>query len=269
MQPIPQNTLAGFEVERIPEHYREYFSHKRHNFYGSTDAFPPIWKLFELLDQTFDREFDDFERVTTIEQLLPSMIFRAAHSKVRIAIELGFSTAEAEAFSIMRDAIEAAGFARYLHRLPDLQKVWGAKYDGEAEERRFRKLFIDFRAKQLFDGVPVLHEYWKAFSDLGSHMTPNSIVHQLVTEEKDLDGFKGWKFNYTGPREERGLAVSLCRLLDAGLLIEKTHYDEFETRFRFDEKLLKIRGRLVRQNQIAHEAVSKKYNVNFSGGVAP
>jgi hypothetical protein len=143
--PAGQDTsevLTKFEIENLPEHYREYYSNKRHNLFASIQLFPAIWNCFMLLDKIWLREINDFDSLSGVEQMLPLLLFMNAHSKIRISLELGFSTCVTEAFSMMRDAIESAAFAHMILLNPSLATIWSKKDGGEEKAKKFKETFV-------------------------------------------------------------------------------------------------------------------------------
>src|SRR5271156_2102746 len=202
-EPNEAAMLTKFEINNIPEHYREYYEKKRYNLFASIQAFPLVWTCFMLLDKILLREFEDCRTASGTEQMPPLLLYMNAHSKVRVALELGFSTSPAEAFSIMRDAVESAAFAHRLLLDPTLGKVWIEKNNGEPEASMFNATFIQNRRAQLFGGIPELYQFWGQFSNIGAHTTLDSLIQQFVIEETSTH--VGWRYNYTGAQNPRAL----------------------------------------------------------------
>ena len=53
--------MVPFEIQNIPEKYREYYKVKRNNFFASIQNFPEMWRYYLLLDTIWLREFDDLK----------------------------------------------------------------------------------------------------------------------------------------------------------------------------------------------------------------
>jgi hypothetical protein len=59
--PPETDLLVPFEIQNIPEKYREYYKVKRNNFFASIQNFPEMWRYYLLLDTIWLREFDDLK----------------------------------------------------------------------------------------------------------------------------------------------------------------------------------------------------------------
>src|SRR5437879_869148 len=99
--------LLPIEKERFHGAYQEYFRGKRQNFFLSLTRFRELWDALQLLNDIWRRGFSDTERLRDQTHMLPRTIFSAAHARFLTAIELGFSCCIGEAYSILRDGIEA------------------------------------------------------------------------------------------------------------------------------------------------------------------
>lgn len=105
--PSENDLLLRFEQENLPPHYRDYYVAKRQNLFASIEGFSPLWRCFMLLDEIWLREFEDMRATRDIHRMFPMILFMNAHAKMRIALELGLSACLAEAYSILRDAVES------------------------------------------------------------------------------------------------------------------------------------------------------------------
>jgi hypothetical protein len=251
--------LTKFEIDNIPEHYREYYEKKRHNCFASIQAFPSIWKCLMLLDKILLREFDDCQNVSGTEQMPPLLLYMNAHSKVRIALELGFSTSPSEAFSIMRDAVESAAFAHKLLSDPTLVQIWLEKDSGKVGADRFTAAFVQNRQSQLFSGLPELYDLWKQFSDIGVHTTLNSLMQCFVIEETPTH--VGWRYNYTGPQNAGMFAGSLFMILLAIYYIERTVFNDFYGRLHLDSVLVEMRSRFENDKEACRKEIRERYRI--------
>jgi hypothetical protein len=181
--------------------------------------------------------------------MLPSAIFRYAHSRFVVAIELGFSCCIGDAYSVLRGGIEAVAQAHKIHREPPLACVWSEKEKGEDEETRFKQAFEYNKATSLFPGQHGLGElftYWKQFSNLGPHSGVSSVgksFEQVITGETVT-----WAMHYfeTNPQK---LALYLFALLQASLHMEKAFYSCFEPRLKLDTELDRTRDKVEHQKE--------------------
>jgi hypothetical protein len=110
-EPKESDLLVPFEIQNIPESYRDYYTVKRNNLFSSIQGFPEMWQYYLMLDEIWLREFSDLKPPGSAAQLFPLMLYINAHAKMRISIELALSGCMSEARSIMRDAIEFVALA--------------------------------------------------------------------------------------------------------------------------------------------------------------
>jgi hypothetical protein len=106
--------LLSLEEQRFHDEYKTYFKHKRGNFLKSITEFADLWECFQSLDDIWHREMIDLEVSSDQHQLLPKMLFMAAHARILTAIELGFSCCIGDAYSILRDGIELVTHAHKI-----------------------------------------------------------------------------------------------------------------------------------------------------------
>jgi hypothetical protein len=109
-----KDLLLPFELEHIPEFYKDYYKIKRNNFFASIQAFPTMWRYYLLLGRIWQREFEDLKPPGDPTLLFPLMLFINAHAKIRVSLELAFAGCMAEARSILRDGIE---FVAHAHKM--------------------------------------------------------------------------------------------------------------------------------------------------------
>jgi hypothetical protein len=188
--------LTKFERENLQAPYREYFTAKRHNFTVNIDAFRALWDCFMLVDKIWICEFEDMAKGTSRSRGFPLFLFVNAHAKMRVALELGFSSSLPEAHSILRDAVESVAHGHRLYANPDLAAVWLEKDEDEASLKAWREEFWHQKEERLFDGLPELHEVWRRYSEWGSHTNMMSVAQRFVVQQTpDTDT---WRLNYTG-----------------------------------------------------------------------
>jgi hypothetical protein len=228
--------LAPFEIENIPEAYREYYSAKRANFRISIKHFPALWRYYLLLDKIWLREFEDLNSARDSQRMFPLLIFFNTHAKIRVGLELAFSSCMAEARSILRDAIECAAHAHRMMTDTELQKTWLNK--NEAEEA-FKDAFERHKREGLFGGLGELYKLWGQLSETGSHSTINAMCDRFRIVESDTH--VRYMLNYCGV-EPQLWAQSVFSMLLASSLMEKVMFRDFESRLDLDDGLLCMRA---------------------------
>src|SRR5258708_8645431 len=144
--------LTKFEQEILREPYKEYYTAKRNNFFASVEGFKDLWECFMLSNTIWMREFEDMRTVLDTGWMFPLTLFMNGHSKMLIAMELGFSGCLTEAHSILRDAVESAAHGHRLFSEPALQKIWVQKNDGGTAIEDFKREFWYSKEDKLFDG---------------------------------------------------------------------------------------------------------------------
>ncbi len=264
--PAPQNRtpqesdlLVPFESQNIPDEYREYYKTKRSNFFASIQRFSGMWKYYIGLDQIWYRDFEIMKPACDVEQMFPLLLYHNAHAKIRISIELAFSSCMAEARSIMRDAIESVAHAHAMLRDVKLQKIWLSKNDDKKALEAFKDAFERQKKEGIFKGLDELHESWGQLSEIGSHATINAICERCVIVKSDKH--VEFRLNYSGGVEERSWALSLFSLLLTCFTMEQTLYGDYQSRLQFDETLIRMRGNFERNKEQLREFMKVHYNI--------
>lgn len=250
--------LVPFELENIPQHYREYYKIKRNNFFAGIQNFPELWQYHILLDKIWFREFDDLKVVLDPNRMFPLVLYINAHAKIRVSIELGFSSCLAEARSILRDAIEFVAHAHAMLQDPELQKTWLNKNDGKAALEAFKDAFERQKKQGVFGGLEELHRTWGELSEIGSHANLNAICDRFVqVTSKDHVEFK---VSYSGV-EPRMWAMSLFSMLLACFTMERTLFSDYEDRLKLDASLASMRADFERYKEQLRRNLIIRYQV--------
>lgn len=257
-EPLESELLVRFESDNIPEDYKEYYKTKRQNFFASIQRFAPIWKYYHLLDTIWLREFGDLKPPGNASQLIPLMLYINAHAKTRVSIELALSGCLPEARSILRDAVECGAHAHQMIRDPQLQKVWVRKSD---EEQAFRQAFERHKKDNLFKGLDELHRTWSQLSETGSHTTMMSMCDRCQIETHE-DGNQTWALTYSGA-EERHWATSLFSMLLTCFTIERTFYEDYESRLRLDHVLISMRAEFEVYKEQLRAKLIQRYQIEM------
>jgi uncharacterized protein (DUF4415 family) len=248
--PAEEELILPFEMRAFSSVLQKYHRVKRNNFFATIRAFPHVWKACLLLDKIFMSEFADAENIRESRQLIPLLLLMQAHSEYRLAMELAFSTAPAEAGSLLRQGIESAAFAHKLHREPKLVAVWLSADESKEHKSAFKKAFVENRRANLFSGskaLEELHMHWCHFSEASAHAGIWNMANRIDTDHAATEG--RWHLNYF-EQDRKVLAPELYRLLDVAHLIEAVVFSIFESRLQFDESLLKSRALFARYKEL-------------------
>lgn len=232
--------LTEFEKRHIPAHYREYYLAKRNNLFATIVGYPQIWKTYTALDSIWERGIHDLNVPTRLNELLPLLLYLAAHAKVRTSIELALTACLGEARSILRDAIEYTAHAHRMRVSPELQAVWTSKEDNE---KAFSSAFEKNKKGNLFQGLEELHQAWGTLSEIGAHATPASLSAQTIFTTR-ADGGYDAILNYSGS-EPKTLIPAIFSMLLTCSTIENTFYGDFRERLSLDYVLVQQRREFV------------------------
>ena len=111
-------------------------------------------------------------------------------------------------------------------------------------------------APRLFDGLDMLYEYHKRFSDWGGHSTAAILARRAKFKASspkinvEISYFEG---------DESMMAHSLQMLLDAAWLVENILFKIYEDRFNLDTPLLQLRQQFEKLNSDLSVAILAKY----------
>jgi hypothetical protein len=164
------------------------------------------------------------------------ILYFNAHAKIRVGMELALSGCLAEARSILRDAIEFVAHAHHMLGDPALQVKWLSKNE---EEEAFKEAFERNKKTGLFNGLEELRKSWGDLSETGSHANINSICDRFAMVEAGET--VEWRLRYCGI--EPGMwEQQLFWMLLMCFTMERTLFCDYESRLRFDDKLLGMRA---------------------------
>jgi len=247
--------LLPLEEQKFHPEYQQYFKHKRGNFFQAIEEFPGLWDCFQLLCVIWFREMADLATATEEKQMLPKTLFTAAHARFLTALELGFSCCVGDAYSVLRDGIEAVSHAYKLFKEAQLATVWTQKgtpaYQRIFEENKKDNLFPDEH------GLRSLHRYYAAFSEIASHTHPISVG----TNFREIrDETIRWEYHYFVTDPNR-LAVSLFTLLNASALMEQVFFACFESRLRFDHALTHMHQSFDQLKEQQKQYLKERYSL--------
>jgi hypothetical protein len=255
-EPEESDLLVPFESQNIPADYKEYYKIKRNNFFASIQGFPEMWKYYILLDAIWLRGFSDLKPPGHVNQWFPLVLFFNAHAKIRISIELALSGCLAEARSILRDAIEFVAHAHTMLSDPQLQTVWLSKNE---EAEAFKHAFERHKKQGIFKDLEELHRTWGQLSETGSHATLNSICDRFTTTKSD-DGGRAWQLRYCGV-DPRLWAMSLFSMLLTCFTMERTFFNDYESRLKLDHVLVCMRSEFETYKEQVRDYLKVRYKV--------
>jgi len=268
--PTPQATpqesdlLAKFEIDLIPDQYREYYAAKRANLFASIHNFREMWEYYMCLDAIWMREFADLNVAGDAGKMFPLLLYFNARAKMRVAMELAFSGCMEEARSILRDAVEFVAHAHSMVNDPELQKTWLSKNDGKAALEEFEKAFIHHKKQGVFKGLDELHRVWGELSETGSHANINAMAERFVQITSD-DRIE-FTLNYTG-LDPRMWALFLFSMLLTCFTMEQTLFNDYDSRLKLDNGLMQMRGEFERYKEELRETMKVRYKLEPPGGI--
>jgi hypothetical protein len=247
---VPAAELFPIEKDCFRRDFREYFEGKRQNFFLTLTTFRPLWDAFQLLNSIWMRELSDLEHLREQTHLLPKLIFSAAHARFLTAIELGFSCCIGDAYSILRDGIEAVAHAHKILKEPSTAGVaWSEKHQGKAQKTAYNKIFEEAKKDNLFPdefGLRELHTYYAQFCELATHTSVTSIGKSF--QDMSTAGSLRWGFHYFETNPQR-LAGFLNALLQVSSHMEEVLFGCFRTRLDLDSELIRMRADFLRIRQ--------------------
>jgi hypothetical protein len=257
--------LLKFEIDNIPDDYREYYGAKRQNFFASIQRFRETWDLYLRQDAIWLRGFKDLYVATDPNTMFPLLLYFNAHAKIRIAMELAFAGCMAEARSILRDAIEFVAHAHSMVGDPELQKKWLSKNDDAAALKAFNKAFGEKKRKGVFKGLDELHKAWGDLSENGSHANILAVVDRFVqvTDEKHVT----FKLNYTGVEDERLWRQSIFGMLLTCSTMLGTFLSDYDNRLKLDDTLMRMRQECDRFKEQVREWMKVRYKIEPPRGI--
>jgi hypothetical protein len=250
-----------FEKERFCVAYQEYFKGKRKNFFCSMTEFKDLWDALQLLNDIWMRELSNLEHLRDATQMLPKLLFNSAHSRFLTAVELGFSCCIGDAYSVLRDGIEAVVHAHKICVEPATALAWSAKHKGRAEQAAYRKIFEEKKKESLFPeqhGLRQLHFYYAQFSEIATHSSATSVGKNF--EDTSTDRRMTWAFHYFETRPQR-LATFLFTLLQVSSHLEEAFFGCFEARQNLDAELVRMRAQFHDAREVQRQYLWDTYNL--------
>jgi hypothetical protein len=255
---IENGPLLPFEDEHFHGAFKSYIRAKREGAFNTIEAFPEIWKGFELLDGRWSQSLANLTPTNDQKRILPALLFFNAHARIRIAFELGFSRCFPEALGTLRSAIESAAYGyQFTFRPYEFPKLTPPSVPGVTpnldQERnklsRQIKTAFNNRKQRLFEparDLGQLSKLWEKCSERGSHLTFQALSLRAM-RQLDNGNATGRHliFHYSdAPREVAQALLTL--FLDCGYAMHVVFYKAFESRLKLDPNLPQSCGEFVR-----------------------
>jgi len=229
---------------------KTFFQERGKCFQNTVQAFPPVWEAFESLDEVWLRELSDLTHVSGSD-LICGVLYYSAHSRVRAAVELGFSRCLPDAWSSLRAGVESVAFASCIRQDSVLaRRLVAARPD--ARFKTFRRTFNDIREKSLRHaskyGLKELRRYWNRYSDSGSHVTVGSLASRVTGSVSGST--RSVAFNYLEVKKDV-LLGALTDILMCSCVMEQVLFRDFKPRLRLDPQLEVLRAGLRDRREAA------------------
>lgn len=253
--------LLPEEQEAFHQEYSKYFRYKRGNFFHSLEVFRGVWDCIQLLCDIWQREMADLESLVDQYQMLPRMLFAAAHARFLTAIELSFSCCIGDAYSILRDGIESTSHAYKLSHEPNLTPIWANKHNSQAEEKAYNEIFTYKKKANLYpdkDGMNYLFIYYGQFCEMATHSSVTSLGNAF--EDASTATNLQWQYRYF-QTDVHKLAVLLFTVLQVSAHMEQAFFACFETRLRLDPDLANMRTRFSTEKETQRQYLKDRYKV--------
>jgi hypothetical protein len=251
---VKASVFSGREC--LHGNYKSYWEKKQKVFYDTITTCTAFWESFELLDEIWSVALSDLEVVNQRELRLPLSLFLDAHSKIRIAFELGFSLCLPEGCGVLRGGVESVAHACKLLREPILESVWLNK---RQEPDAYRRAFEENKRDGLFPkehGLNHLHYFWKTFSEFGSHTTLSGLGSRLAGKVED--SHLRLEFAYLDARKPLVNIFLPAMLVCAGEMINVL-LSSFDKRLQFDLNLGNMNRRLTEQLRGINQTLRIEY----------
>ncbi|HKW61881.1 MAG TPA: hypothetical protein VJN89_04990 [Candidatus Acidoferrum sp.] len=259
---VPSAELFPIESESFHSGFETYFKGKRQNFFLNLKAFKALWECLQLLNDIWIRESSNLETLTDVRHLLPKTVFMSAHGRFLNAVELGFSCCIGDAYTLLRDAIEAVAHAHRIFKDPSAEDAWVSKHKGQAELEAHDRVFKWQKKKNLFPndvpGLKQLYFYYQQFCEIATHTSVSSVGKNF--EDVSSSGSVRWAFHYFEINPQR-MAGFLSALLQVSARMEEVFYGCFEVRLNLDPELVRMRAEFQKVRDQQTRFLYDTYNV--------
>jgi hypothetical protein len=259
---VLSDVLAPFESKALRGDYRAYFETKRENFRASINNLPLLWDCFQLLDEIWIRELADTQQIKDPNLALPAALFRDAHARLRIAMELAFYCCVHEAFNSLRLGIEGVYHACKILNNPEQieqrARVWVESANRTRNAEKAFNVLFEQNKRQSFDecGISSLYRFWNDFSRYShSNMDSFSIRLESVQSATGVT----WNVHYFEGRPPN-IAGTIFWLLLGSVEMEKALFERFKARLSLDPFLVDLRKRFDDTKEEARRDIIRRFN---------
>lgn len=260
MPDIPENDhlLLPLETQALHGSYREYLKMKRNNYLANLQNTPDLWEMFEKIDSVWMADLKGITSSKDRNKYMPAALYVNAHVKMRISIELAFSSQLQEARSILRDAVEHAAFAHHMLKDRAYQIAWLRK-DEPGKQQAFEEFFVKDKQNKVFGGIPELHKAWKSLSNNGSHASMIGLTNRLRIE--DTETTQTMRLSYTGVIDIGLWEKEVFSFLLTCYTMEKMLFSDYQDELAGDDDLRISRNFSEAYKEHQRAAIKAKHNV--------
>jgi len=165
---------------------------------------------------------------------IPVLLFFRAHSSYLAAVRLSMGGQVAEAYPLMRSALEAAMYAHHVDRVPKATKVWLKRREDADAKRKCKGEFTIKNVRESLDRADNglaerISELYDMTIEFGGH--PNEISILSLIESTKNEKVKRYDLSYlTG--EGNALKVALLRCARIAVAVLRVFELVFGARFK-------------------------------------
>lgn len=189
----------------------QFFDMAQHNNYAT---FHNIKKGFEHLIEINDIFASTIDYSKNSEEYRSLLFLLKAHSAFIAAVRLATSYQVAEAYMVLRGALENALYGWHIHKDKDLFKLWLKRHESETCEEQVKEKFrlraiLDLLKKDNAKIGRITDELYKRCIDYGAHPNERSLsqILSLIEDEKTIE----FKLEYFAEgKEVKALCLKTC-----------------------------------------------------------
>ena len=156
------------KLEDFGEEFGDYWKTANKNLETSVIRLPKLWKLFNKLEEIYDRGLDLCSTNLSEDKVMPYLFFRLSTRFFLASVKPLFSTQLPESLNTVRMSIESAVIAKKMLDDPKYISICINQNNNEEAEKEYKKYFVYNKRKNLFpeeDGtVNRLYYFWKDYS---------------------------------------------------------------------------------------------------------
>ena len=170
----------------------KFFNSAEEQSYVTFQTASKAWKRLVEINDLFALVYDYVENSKEHFSLL---FFLKARSAFFAALRLGTATQISETYMVLRGALENALYGWYLHKNPDLQKVWLKRHENDDFLKQVKKEFqiwkiLDLLKKNAPEEGRIARLLYDRCIDFGAHPSELSLSSSLkITETEKMVKF--------------------------------------------------------------------------------